>query len=164
MHHTRHKLYLLLPVFLFLGTLIAWYTNIKGFIVFYNYEQTIFKFVDCTITNPFLTPCFWGAVAFFVLFIWSIRLLFVVDVVEQKKQLRVLLPILAGCVLFGWSNVVIEAYQFFSHEPGAIIGCGGKPLLNPFTSSCFFGSLLFTLSFVVVLVVHRENNRREEIK
>lgn len=150
MTHVYHKWYPLLPFFLFLGTVIAWYANIKGFIVFYGYEQTIFKFTNCVFTNPFLTPCFWGATAFLILFAWSMRLLFLSDQASYEKQLRLFIPILAGCTIFGWTNVSFEAYRFFTNVPGTIISCGGKPLVHPFTSSCFFGSLLFTASFLTV--------------
>ncbi len=146
----------LLSLFLLLGSVIAWVTNVQGFRVFYDLEGTIFKFQDCVITNPFLTPCFWGATAFVVLFVWSLFLLRKSNQNKQQKHLSLLLPILFGCMLFGWGNVVIEAVRFYGNPPGVITGCGGKPLLNPFTSSCFFGSILFTLSFFLVLWLNKK--------
>jgi hypothetical protein len=135
----------------FLGVVVSWYSTITSFINFYQVEGTIFKIIDCAVPNPITTPCFWGAVAFLVVFIWSLKLY-----VDNKNSNQILY-FLVFCVLFGWSSFYIENWTTILQRNGIVAPCPvGK---SPFLSACFFGSVLFTISLLLTFVSIRANKR-----
>jgi hypothetical protein len=130
------------------GVFVSWSTTVDAFLNFYRIEGTIFKIKDCAVPNPVTTPCFWGALAFFVGLIWAYRLY---DA-SSKKGEKYFLFLMIFSVIFAWSNFAVEL-KGVEAKPGAVIApcpAGGK---NPFLSPCFFGSILFTLSLVTTWIL-----------
>lgn len=133
--------------FLLLGSIIAWGETLSKFSIFYTNEGTIFKIKDCVTPNPITTPCFWGATAF------VIASLLAIVYFRRKSQSfeKYFLIFMGACVLFAWGNFALEL-KGVQPDPNAIITvCQSNPA-NPFLSACFFGSILFTLSFVLTLI------------
>jgi hypothetical protein len=134
-------------VFLLLGVFVSWFATLSAFREFYGYEGTIFKIRDCVIPNPVTTPCFWGALAFAGGLVWAYKRYGS----ETKKFEKNFLYFMIFSIIFAWSNFVIEL-RGVEPKPGSLIApCQASA--NPFTSACFFGSILFTLSFLTTLLL-----------
>lgn len=136
---------------LLIGSIVAVRAVIIDFNLFYSYEGTLFKVKDCIIPNPVVTPCFYGAIAFVLSLVWSLTLL---RRPERKKfSQKHLAWFLGAGTIFGWSNFVPILLRFNARTGTAVVGCSGQLTTNPFTTPCFYGSVLFTLSFIVAAVI-----------
>lgn len=139
--------------FLLLGVIVSWTATISAFLEFYGNEGTIFKIKNCVIPNPITTPCFWGAIAFFAALLFAIRYL----KKENLKFERNFFYLMIFSIIFAWVNFGIEL-RGIKPRPGALITVC-KPAQNPFLSPCFFGSILFTLSFTTSWLI-KEKTRK----
>lgn len=137
---------------LFVGTIFAWTVNVIDFMRFFRAEGTILKINNCLFPNPVTTPCFWGAIAFAVAFVWAVWLVGKEDVVRKKSQ-KFLMVFLSAGTAFAWSNFGILAYHFYTALPGQGVGCSGVPASSPFLTPCFYGSMLFLVSLVVSIII-----------
>lgn len=147
--------YLLQSLVLFGGTIFAWTTVANDFRRFYAIEGTIFKVQDCAIPNPVTTPCFYGAFAFLVAFVWSVILL-KKDGEEQTRGERKLRWLLLASTLFAWGNFSRTLYTFYSTPPAAEkVGCSGQLVSSPFVTPCFYGSMIFLIALVLSFVLLR---------
>ena len=136
-----NKLFKLQSAVLFAGTVFAWTTVYTDFSRFYKYYGSLTRIQNCVIPNPVTTPCFYGAFAFLIGFIWSVSILksrLGRRILKQKK-LNILL--IAGTI-FAWSNFAYETIKFYAAKSGAKVSCSGVPTDNIFLTACFFGSLL----------------------
>jgi len=135
----------------FAGIIVAWVHIIKQFILFYGYEGTITKVTDCIIPNPVTTPCFYGGFGFILAFIIAIKL-WRKDL--SKKALTWFTLYLAAGTIFAWYNAGKDIINFYSPKAaGAVIGCSGVAISNPFTTACFAGASLFLLAFIFSLIL-----------
>lgn len=153
------KRYLLLQlIILVLGTLFAFYTVYTDFTNFYAYEGTLLKIKDCVVPNPVTTPCFYGAFAFLASLIWSTWIYLAKDVQAKFNNQKKLLFLLGFGVVFAWSNFSYELYKFLTLEAGAYVGCSSSKGLahTPFTTPCFYGAVLFLLSFLAGLLAFKK--------
>jgi len=135
---------------LFAGTVFAWTTIVVDFVRFYNTEGTLLKIVDCVYPNPVTTACFYGAIAFLVAFIWSLRLI-KQDVKKLKVQQKLLVWFLVAGTVFAFYNFGGQLIEFYGSS-GEKTSCSGVPTDNPFLTACFYGSLLFFLSLLSSIV------------
>lgn len=147
----RYAEYLLI-LLLVLGVYVSWSTTINQFLKFYQLEGTLFKVTDCSMPNPVTTPCFYGALAFMGTLIWSIKV-FLLGVKNKLKHIKYMRLFLLGGVLFAWTNFGIEYRQFILSASQKATTCSGV-VDTPFQSACFYGSVLFTLSFVTVYFIY----------
>lgn len=132
---------------LVLGVFVSWFATISAFREFYGYEGTIFKIRNCVTPNPITTPCFWGALAFAGGLYWTYKKYGK----ETKKFERNFLYFMIFSIIFAWSNFAIELKGVKPNPDALVTVC--KPTTNPFLSPCFFGSILFTLSFLTTLLL-----------
>lgn len=134
------------------GTTFAWYSVYTELSYFYSIYGTIFRFVDCVPPNPLLQACFYGAFVFLIALIWAVRIYQGKVANVLKHQLRLTYLLIAG-TLFGWGNV---AFMFYAdaNSIANTFTCSLEANANPFTSSCFIGSVLFTLSLVCAGVTY----------
>lgn len=140
------------------GTIFAWVTVFQDFSRFYNYEGTIFKISNCVVPNPVTTPCFYGAFAFLIAFIWSIKLLKKTDVTARVRSQGRLRWLLVASVLFAWGNFAYVLYKFYSPKADHT-GCSGVYVSTPFLTPCFFGSVIFLIALVVgILLLRRDRH------
>lgn len=150
------NLYLSQVLILAAGVLFSWYTAINDFIRFYGMEGTIFKVKDCFFPNPVTTACFYGAIAFFVAFIWSIYIFKNKDAAKKELHQTRLSWLLAAGTVFAWANFGNVLYKFYGENSN--IGCSGVPIASPFLTPCFYGSVIFLLSFVIALIIVKKDN------
>jgi hypothetical protein len=139
-------------IILFGGVIVSWSTTISSFVDFYQLEGTIFKIKDCMVPNPVTTPCFWGALAFVGAFLWSLK-----RIINERYMLYFLI----FSFLFAWTNFAIELKGVTPKEGALIAPCpaGGR---NPFTSACFFGSILFTLGLITSYFVLKNSKQKDK--
>ncbi|MBI4090505.1 MAG: hypothetical protein HY422_00605 [Candidatus Komeilibacteria bacterium] len=128
------------------GTVFAWYTISIDYRRFYDIEGTIFKVVDCRFPNPVTTPCFYGAWAFLIAFIWSIAVIRKKEEAAQKRQEKYLVWFLVAGTLFAWGNFAYGFFKFVANQGKPVIGCSGQLVGDPFGTPCFYGAVLFLLS------------------
>ena len=148
-------MYLIQSFVLFIGTVFAWFTVFTDFSRFYNRYGTITKISGCMIPNPVMTPCFYGAFAFLGGFIWS---LFILKASKEKKminQKKLNILLIAGTI-FAWSNLSLEAFNFYFGKTADYVSCSGVQVDNIFTTACFIGSMLFLGSLIISLVISRK--------
>lgn len=140
---------------LFIGTVFAWTAVYVDFDRFYAIYGTIFKVKDCNPPNPATTPCFYGAFAFLAAFAMAYHIW------KNPKQANALQKrlqyLLIGGVLFAWGNLARTAYLFYTAGPGEKLSCSGVPTDNLFTTPCFFGAVLFSIAFLVSLIITRRH-------
>jgi len=139
-------------VFLF-GAVFAFYTVYDDFVRFYAAEGTIFKISDCTYPNPVTTPCFYGAFAFLLGLILSIKVLKVPQQDLFTWQRRTFFLSLAG-TLFAWGNFGLALYKFYVLDSN--IGCSGIPTASPFVTPCFIGSVFFLSALIVSSILYKK--------
>ncbi|MFA4937165.1 MAG: hypothetical protein WC575_02675 [Patescibacteria group bacterium] len=142
------KLFQLQSVVLLIGTIFAWYTVYVDFARFYAVEGTLFKVQDCIIPNPVTTPCFYGAFAFLIGFIWS---LYIIKFLDDKKKIQQkrLVWLLIASTLFAWGNFSYTLYKFWLSHGEPTIGCSGQLVTNPFITPCFIGAAIFLVALIV---------------
>ena len=131
------KIYLLQTFTLLIGTIFAWFTVYTDFARFYNIYGNVTRISNCIIPNPVTTPCFYGAFAFLIAFIWSLKLL------KNPKSQNKLVILLIGSTIFAWSNFTYEIFKFYASISGEQLSCSGIPTNNVFLTPCFYGSVIF---------------------
>ena len=140
---------------LLLGVFVSWKTTLDAFFAFYRLEGTLFKVRDCVIPNPVTTPCFWGALAFFIALIWAYKQLGK----EDKKTEKYFLYFMIASVIFAWSNFIIELIGVTPPEGSLIAPCPATAS-SPFLSACFFGSILFSFSLITTYLIVKKHNKK----
>jgi hypothetical protein len=135
------------------GAMIATSSVVAAFYRFYGSEGTIFKIKDCAIPNPITTPCFWGALAFIFATVWAYNSLY------KKTNGKKFLYFLIFCVIFAWSNFYIELEEV-SVPKGSLLAPCPATTQNPYTSPCFAGSVLFTLSALTTLFILKVKEKK----
>ncbi|QQR82757.1 hypothetical protein IPJ70_01445 [Candidatus Campbellbacteria bacterium] len=134
------------------GTVFAWSNVVTQFIDFYDVYGTVFRFRDCTIPNPLGTACLYGAVAFFVAFVWSLRVLQTLNGTHQKY----LKNFLIFCVLFAASVFSLEVAEYYALIPAGTPSVSCTPGAHPLATPCFYGMLFFIASLTSAIVITRE--------
>ena len=147
------------------GTAFAWWTVLADLYRFFTIEGTIFRIADCAIPYPVTTPCFWGAWAFLIAMIWSVRLLKRGEGASVRSQRRLVWFLTAG-TLFAWGNFTYGLISFYTAPAGEpSIGCSGQLVTNPFMTPCFYGAALFAVSlaagFAVLVTMQKKNSPRQ---
>ena len=137
----KTKLQNLLTIILAGGSVFAWYTVFNDFVRFQRIYGSIFRIENCSIPNPILTPCFYGAVAFVVALILSI-----------KRKEKPLFYLLIGGTIFAWSNFGYEVYKFYV-STGVKTSCAGVITDNVFTTPCFYGASIYLIALVTILYI-----------
>ncbi len=155
------NLFKLQTAVLLIGTLFAWYTVYSDFARFYNLYGTVTRISGCTIPNPVTTPCFYGAFAFLLGFIWSVIILRKIfkgeEVTKRQRNLRYLL--IAGTI-FAWSNFALEIYKYYSSQTAVKVSCSGVATDNVFLTPCFYGSVIFLMALIVSMVINNLSKKK----
>ncbi|HVZ58873.1 MAG TPA: hypothetical protein VG935_03940 [Patescibacteria group bacterium] len=139
------KLLILQSGLLLVGTVFSWYTVTNDYL----------RFLTIHGTNPLLTPCFYGAIGFFVAFLFSLHI-YLSSEEKRKKHQKYLMFFLIGGTIFGWSNFALEFCKFyFLHNPTS---CSGTSTSSPFLTACFYGSVIYLLSLTASIITYRKTN------
>lgn len=151
-----HKFYKLQSLVLLAGTIFVWFTVYTDFSRFYKFYGSLTRIQNCVIPNPITTPCFYGAFAFLIAFIWSLFILKkkVEERLPQEIKLRILL---IASTIFAWSNFFLGINQYYSAISGPKVSCSGVPTNNPILTACFFGSIIFLIALAVSITIIRSN-------
>lgn len=135
--------------FLISGVIFSTFTTVQSIIQHYNLEGSFLKFRDCTYPNPLITPCFYGMIAFWVALIWAIKIF------RENKEYKGIMYFLIAGTIFAWGNFSYEVFQYIQAGSKEIITCSGH-VSNPLESSCFYGSILFTLSLLFTIILNKK--------
>lgn len=139
-----------------IGTGFSWITLIFDYRRFFASGGHVLQFSGCVVTNPIITPCFYGALAFLVAFVSALMILRSTSAMALKKQRGLQLLLAAGTV-FAWGNFTYEAYRFMQPQPVAsAFSCpAGEAAINPLLTPCFYGALIFLTALVVSVFIIR---------
>lgn len=151
--------YVIQSALLLWGVVFSWTNVFRSFSRFRLSEGAYLKFADCTLTNPLLTPCAWGAFAFFIAFIWSVLVIRIEDNKKKLIQQKRLMILLLGGTLFAFSVVGFETLEFFHSKTGTFETCTGV-VSSPLESACFLGALTYLVSYLFArnMIVMQKNS------
>lgn len=145
------------------GTLFSWFTIYNDFKRFYAIYGTLTKISDCAIPNPITTPCFYGAIAFFIASVMAFKIYKrkeQTDVISANNIQNKLWYLLIAGTIFAWGNFGYEAYKFYSVTTTELkVSCSGIPTENVFLTPCFYGSVIFLGSLVVGTLIKMQVKR-----
>lgn len=140
---TRHTIEWIRIVILGAGVVSAWVALTAQSFTFYVAYRTFWHESTSVATNPFLTPCLYGALAFLGAFFWaSILHLFPNPRSEMwLKRLLIFGIVFAGVVV---AYDCADYFHLFSF--GVPIVC--NPNANPLATACFRGLIFFIVAYV----------------
>jgi hypothetical protein len=139
-----------------IGTGFSWITLVFDYRRFFASGGHVLNISGCAVTNPIITPCFYGALAFLAAFVWALAILRSGPEVVFKRQ-RGLQFLLAAGTVFAWGNFTYEVYRFMQPQPAAsAFSCpAGEVAVNPLMTPCFYGALIFLTALVVSILITR---------
>jgi len=110
-------------------------------------------------TNPLLSPCFWGSIAFLIALVWSISIALNKNSKQIKSSARQLRWLLIGGTIFAFANNVPIFYRFFTSPIGEAVSCSGNLVRNPLLTSCFLGFSAFLVATISALAYRRTSRK-----
>ena len=139
-----------------IGTGFSWITLVFDYQRFFASGGHVLNISGCAVTNPIITPCFYGALAFLAAFVWALAILRSAPESVLKRQRGLQLLLAAGTV-FAWGNFTYEVYRFMQSQPAAsAFSCpAGEIAVNPLMTPCFYGALIFLTTLVVSILITR---------
>lgn len=139
-----------------IGTAFSWFTLVGDYRRFFSAGGNVFEWSGCVVTNPLLTPCFYGALAFLAAFIWALVLLRSASGVVVGRQ-RGLNWLLAGGTVFAWGNFAYEVFLYSQQRPASAFRCPppGQVAVHPLLAPCFYGALIFLTALVISVLILR---------
>ena len=142
------------------GTAFSWFTLVADYRRFFAAGGRVFELSGCIVQNPLATPCFYGAVAFLIAFIWSIAVQRSSGEVLLRRE-RGLVWLLAAGTVFAWGNFAYEVIRYLSAQKAAsAFSCPpGEAGANPLLAPCFYGALVFLAALVTAIAILRGPGR-----
>lgn len=152
---------------LLVGSIIGWREVISEINYFCNSNGFglggLTSFSGTITTNPALTPCFWGSIAFVIATIWSGYILFQKSETKQIAQMKKIFWLLLGASIFALANTGYTFYKYYSGNEGSPnFGCPAERIVNPFTTACFMGATAFTIALVTNLLYKRSLKKNND--
>ena len=143
---------------LVIGTGFSWITLVFDYRRFFASGGHVLNISGCAVTNPIVTPCFYGALAFLAAFVWALAILRSTPEAVFKRQHGLQLLLAAGTV-FAWGNFAYEVYRYIQLQPAtsAFTCPAGEVAVNPLMTPCFYGALIFLTAFVVSVLITSTN-------
>ncbi len=125
------------------GVVSSWSALIVQFRAFYATFGTFLHVSEGTVTNPFLTPCLYGSLAFLGAFFWASALHLRSSARSEVWLSRLLLfGMIFAAVVMGYECA--DYFHIFSF--GVPLVCA--PNANPLTTPCFRGLIFFILAYL----------------
>jgi hypothetical protein len=139
-----------------IGTAFAWFTLVGDYRRFFSAGGHVFEWSGCVVTNPLLTPCFYGALAFLAAFVWALVLLRSAAEVLAGRQ-RGLSWLLAAGTVFAWGNFAYEVFLYSQQRPASAFSCPppSDVAVHPLSAPCFYGALFFLSALAISLLILR---------
>lgn len=136
------------------GSVFSWYTLVDDYRLYFAAGGEPFQWSGCTVTNPLLTPCFYGAIAFLAAFAWSLWVIRAESGRVMGRQ-RGLSWLLAVATLFAWSTFAFEMFASVNHQPAPKFSCPALPQapIQFLDQPCFYGGLMFLAALVISALV-----------
>jgi len=143
-----------------IGTAFAWFTLIGDYRRFFSAGGRVFEWSGCGVTNPLLTPCFYGALAFLAAFVWALALLRSPPETSARGQ-HGLNWLLAAGTVFAWGNFAYELFLYTERRPASAFSCPppGEAPVHPLMAACFYGALIFLSAFAISLAILKTRRR-----
>jgi len=133
------------------GAVFAWTTLFGQFERFLGVYHTLFRFADCIMPNPLITPCFYGAVAFLVALGWSAYL-----IVRPSMRGDVWLSrLLLFGVFFALAVLGYEAAEYYKWIDFGGVSVSCAPGVHPLATPCFTGLLFFGAAYALSFAILR---------
>ena len=148
---TKKNLLYLHSLLLLSGTVFAWGNVLKEFKIYFAAGGQILQTAGCPVTNPIITPCFWGATAFLIALIWSSYIIQAKSTGQISNEIR-LKWFLVASTIFGWGNVALEFYKYYASKMQPIVSCTGV-IKSPIYAPCFTGSIIFLASLIFTSII-----------
>lgn len=141
-----------------IGTGFSWITLVVDYRRFFASGGHVLNISGCAVTNPAITPCFYGALGFLAACVWALTILRSAPEAVLKKQRGLQLLLAAGTV-FAWGNFAYEVYRYMQPQPAAsAFSCpAGEAAVNPLMTPCFYGALFFLTALFVSVLITRTN-------
>ncbi|HET9764661.1 MAG TPA: hypothetical protein VFR50_14165 [Casimicrobiaceae bacterium] len=125
------------------GTVFSWTTLVLDYRRYFAADGQVFQLSGCAVSNPLVTPCFYGAIAFVAAFAWAVAILRGRAERAPARQ-RGLHWLLAAGTLFAWGNFAYEVYQYLQPQsPPSAFSCPPLGAANPLTAPCFYGAIIY---------------------
>lgn len=139
-----------------IGTAFSWFTLVADYRRFFAAGGRVLEFSGCVVQNPLATPCFYGALAFLIAFVWSVIVLRSPPAAMRGRE-SALLWLLAAGTVFAWGNFAYEAIRFYSATKAASpFSCPpGGGAIHPLLAPCFYGALIFLAALVTAILILR---------
>ncbi len=139
-----------------LGVAFSWTVLVFDYRRFFASGGRVLQLSGCAVANPLTTPCFYGALAFLVAFLWAVVILQSPAKAVASRQLG-LQWLLAAGTLFAWGNFSWLIYRVLKPPPAAaVFSC--PPIeapAHPLTAPCFYGALLFLVALIDSVVIRK---------
>jgi hypothetical protein len=145
-------------VVLAIGAVFSCYTLIDDYRRFFSAGGSVFELSGCAVANPVLTPCFYGALAFLIAFVWALMQLQLAPEAMARRQRR-LNGLLAAGTVFAWGNFAYELY-LYSTQRSSAFSCPppGEVAAHPTMMPCYYGAWIFFVALAIsrmILRAHR---------
>lgn len=141
-----------------IGVVSSWSALITQFKQFLAAYGTLLHASTTTASNPLLTPCLYGSLAFLVALVWSVYLHIEPNQRSEKWLTRLIIIGIAFAVLV----VSYECADYFGlFKFGVPFVC--SPGENPFYTACFRGLIFFIAAYWAGWWQNRISNRVEPI-
>ncbi len=142
-----------------LGTGFSWITLLFDYRRFIAAGGHMLELSGCAVANPVVTPCFYGALAFLVAFVWALTILRSAPGAVRNRQHKLQFLLAAGTA-FAWGNFAYEVYRFMQPQPPAsAFRCPpGAVAVHPLMLPCFYGAIIFLMALacsVLIIRAHR---------
>ena len=139
-----------------LGVVFSWLTLLFDYQHFFAAGGHVLEVSGCAVSNPIVTPCFYGALAFLAAFFWSVSILRAAPDLMTQRQ-RGLNWLLTAGTVFAWGNFAYEVYRFIQPQPSAsAFSCRREAaLVHPLMTPCFYGALIYLAALVVSMFILR---------
>lgn len=139
-----------------IGTAFAWYTLADDYHRYFSAGGRVFDWSDCVVTNPLLTACFYGALAFLAALVWALVQLRSAPEAVARRQ-RGLNRLLAAGTVFAWGNFAYEMFLYTEQRSPSAFGCPppGEAAVHPMMMPCYFGAWTFLVALAISLTILR---------
>jgi hypothetical protein len=139
------------------GSVFAWTTVLRDVSRFTAAGGHLWRFRGCSVPNPLVTPCFYGAVLFVVALVWAISQL--QAVVPERRAQRQLVGMLGAGTLFAWGNFGHELWRYWRSANGEFTSCSGTLAVHPIHTPCFTGAVLYLTALILAVLAARRIGR-----
>jgi len=79
----------------------------------------------------------------------------------MKKLILTQFYLLLAGTIFAWSNFGRELYLWLNNE--SCQSCALTPMTNPFLTPCFYGAVMFLISFILAVKIKKQRHNISQL-